>query len=104
VISPTSNVVITDVIPVGTQFITATLPHTRTGETVVWGVPTLDANQSTAVKLVVQVNDPAPASIVNMDYSAISDGKAKAAGDPLHIFRIIYYYFPLIIEQADPVK
>ncbi len=104
VISPTFNVVITDVIPAGTQFITATLPHTRTGEAVVWGVPTLDANQSTAVKLVVEVNDPAPASIVNMDYSAISDDKANTSGNPLHLYRIINYYFPLIIELSDPVN
>ncbi len=52
-LSPTYNVVISDVLPAETSFITATLPYTLAGNTVVWTIPALNPGQSQTVDLVV---------------------------------------------------
>jgi uncharacterized repeat protein (TIGR01451 family) len=99
-ITPTHNLVITDIVPLDTSFITATLPHTRTGDTVVWGLPVFGPNQTLELNLVVQVSPTADLPIYNQDYSASSDDIERVYGIPVPIFRAIYYYFPWLPNQA----
>ena len=54
-LQPATNVVLTDVLPSGTAFITATQPFNLSERTVRWYTPTLAANSSWQVELVVQV-------------------------------------------------
>jgi len=95
-ITPTSHVIITDVIPTETSFITATLPFTLTGNTVVWTIPSLNPGQSQTVDLVVRVSDTANATIYNQDYSASSDDFAPVSGPPVPIFRAYHWFLPMI--------
>jgi len=95
-LSPTYNVVISDVLPAETSFITATLPYTLTGNTVVWTIPALNPGQSQTVDLVVRVDDTANSTIYNQDYSTHSQEVASVYGLPVPIFRAIYWFFPVI--------
>ena len=95
-LSPTYNVVISDVLPAETSFITATLPYTLTGNTVVWTIPALNPGQSQSVSLVVRVADSASSTIYNQDYSTYSQEVAPVYGPPVPIFRAIYWFFPVI--------
>jgi uncharacterized repeat protein (TIGR01451 family) len=94
--SPTYNVMITDVLPLETSFITATLPFTLTGNTIVWEYPSINPNQSQSVQLVVQVAQSANSTIYNQGYSASSAEMAPVFGPPVPIFRTIYWFFPVI--------
>ena len=94
--SPTHNVMITDVLPLETNFITATLPFTLTGNTIVWEYPSINPNQSRSVQLVVQVAQSATSTINNQGYSASSAEFAPVFGPPVPIFRAIYWFFPVI--------
>ena len=95
-LSPTYNVVISDVLPAETSFITATLPYTLTGNTVVWTFPALNPGQSQTVDLVARVADSATSTIFNQDYSTHSQEVASVYGVPVLIFRAIYWFFPVI--------
>jgi serine protease AprX len=95
-LSPTYNVVISDVLPVETSFLTATLPYTLTGNTVVWAIPSLNPSQSQIIDLVVRVADAANTTIYNQDYSTYSQEVAPVYGPPVPIFRAIYWFFPVI--------
>ncbi len=94
--SPTSNVVITDVLPIDTSFITATLPYSITGNTVVWTIPSLNPGQSQNVELVVQVAPSADNTIYNQGYSTSSAEVAPVFGPPVPIYRANYMILPFI--------
>lgn len=81
--SATTNVVMTDVIPAGTTFVTATLPHSFDGTTVQWEEGDMDPGETLEVDLVVQVDAPGGSTISNDDYGALSDDVAYVAGDPV---------------------
>ena len=95
-LSPTYNVVISDVLPVETSFLTASLPYTLTGNTVVWTIPALNPGQSQTVVLVVRVADTANSTISNQDYSTYSQDVAPVYGPPVPIFLAHYWFFPVI--------
>jgi serine protease AprX len=82
-ISPTTNVVLTDTIPLNTSFVSATAPYTQTGDVIQWDFPTLDAHQATSVNLTVQVDITATGSITNDNYIVRSDQVAPVYGKPV---------------------
>ncbi len=45
-LTPTYNVVVTDMIPSQTSFVSATLPHARSGDTITWNYPSLAYGQA----------------------------------------------------------
>lgn len=93
---PTYNLRITDVLPTHTEFITATQPHTRIGDAIVWDVPSLGLNATHQVKLVVQASEGHNGLITNQDYSASSDDLPTVVGSPVSIFRANnFIYIPL---------
>ncbi len=95
-LSPTHNVVISDVLPAETSFITATLPFTLTGNTVIWSFPALNPGQTQSVALVVRIDDTASSTIYNQDYSVASQDIAPVFGPPVPIFRLRRMFFPII--------
>lgn len=83
-LSPTTNVVLTDTLPLGTSFISATSPYTRTGETILWSFPTMDAQEARSVALSVQVDLDSTGMITNDDYAVRSDQVAIVHGEPVN--------------------
>jgi serine protease AprX len=86
----THNVVLTDVIPANTTFVTATLPHTINGSTLSWDAPDLDVDDTFSVQLVVQVNGKATGTISNADYAVTGDESGTAFGAPVDTPVIAY--------------
>jgi uncharacterized repeat protein (TIGR01451 family) len=89
-VTVTHNVMITDVIPANTTFITATWPHSVNGSTVFWSAPDLDVGESHSVQLVVQVDGDATGVISNDNYAVTSDEVATTYGPPVHTPVIAY--------------
>lgn len=96
--SMTTNVVFSDVIPAGTSFVTATLPHTFDGTTVIWNTASLNAQSSASVELTVAIPEGFYGTITNSDYGAFSDDVAYVAGMPV-VTEIMGYTFVPIINK-----
>ncbi|NJN45081.1 MAG: DUF11 domain-containing protein, partial [Anaerolineae bacterium] len=56
-LTATQNITLTDVIPVGSSFVTATLPHSFDGTTITWTKPILALDETWLVELFVRVNE-----------------------------------------------
>ncbi len=83
-VSVTNNVVLTDVIPADTTFITATLPHTFDGTTVTWQAASLAGQESLTVTLVVSTDPQTTATVIeNTQYGGQSDEIPFVAGSPV---------------------
>ena len=67
----THNLLLTDTIPSGTTFVSATTPYTLSGNVVQWPLDSLN-NQTWSVNLVVQVEMTATEDIVNDTYAISS--------------------------------
>jgi len=80
---PTTNVIVTDLVPEGTGFVSATAPYTLNGSTVEWDIPSLNAGESGSVELVVEVLPIAGNTVVNAEYSIESDDVTPVSGAPV---------------------
>ena len=98
-LTPTFNVVLTDVIPAEVEFITATLPHTKTGDLLQWDFSDMGPGDLNHVNLVIQIPEPAPNVVVNQDYGVRSDEITTTLGLPIEIFLAKYMYCPFIAKQ-----
>ncbi|MBK7918247.1 MAG: DUF11 domain-containing protein [Chloroflexi bacterium] len=79
-----SNLVLTDTLPVGTTFITATLPFTQTGDLFTWNRVSLAVGDVWQVELVVEVPlDSANSAVQNTTYGARGDGVTAVTGPPI---------------------
>jgi len=78
-LSPTTNLVVSDTLPAGTVFLSATAPYTLSGDLVQWAWPSLPANQSVSVQIVVQA-PLGEGAVVNEDYGAASADVAWLSG------------------------
>ncbi len=81
--TPTTHVVLTDTLPLGSSFVSATPPYTLNGDVVRWEFLSLSPLQSLSVNLVVQAELTATGSIANDDYAVRSDQVAPVFGDPV---------------------
>jgi uncharacterized repeat protein (TIGR01451 family) len=72
-VSVTNNVMLTDTLPTGTGFITATQPYSMTGNMVTWTTSSLDPGEAVSVTLTVEVLPVASQAVVNADYYVTSD-------------------------------
>jgi serine protease AprX len=70
------NLVLTDTLPAGTTFVTATLPYVINADTVAWMFPNVQNEKYRRVNLVVQAPDTNGATITNQDYGAATDESA----------------------------
>lgn len=84
VVSSTFNVVLTDTIPVGTSFVTATQPANQNGNVVTWQRVSLNNSETWQVQLVVQVPLTTTANTIeNIAYGVRSDEVAIVLGEPV---------------------
>jgi uncharacterized repeat protein (TIGR01451 family) len=95
IFSPTTNVVLTDTIPVGTAFVSATEPYSMTGNTVRWDFPSLDAMSNLSVELVVKIDFYAAGTLTNADYVVQSDQVAPVSGLPVSTLLRTLVFLPI---------
>ncbi len=100
-ITPTNNVVLTDVIPLQTQLVTATMPFAFDGSTVSWQRPLLVENETWEVQLVVSTIVSDTALVENLDYGVMSDEAVFVAGEPVATVIGLdkYHYFPFVRQD-----
>jgi uncharacterized repeat protein (TIGR01451 family) len=97
----TNNLVITDVIPANTTFITATLPYTRSGDLIRWELDSLD--QQAAFEIYVQPPPGYSGTITNDDYGVQSDEVPLILGTPVQVTKAPYsHLLPLILYELQP--
>lgn len=99
-----SAVVLSDTIPAGTTFVTATLPHTFNGTTVTWSAATLPAAGSWTVTLVVQVDEETTGTVSNDTYGVSSAQAPAVSGDPVETMVMTgqsehTIYLPIVIHN-----
>ncbi|MBK8984970.1 MAG: S8 family serine peptidase [Chloroflexi bacterium] len=81
VFTDVANLVLTDTLPVGVTFITATLPFTQDGETIIWDRASLAAGDVWAVELVVEVPLLTEYTAVHNEmYGVVGDGVTAVSG------------------------
>jgi uncharacterized repeat protein (TIGR01451 family) len=103
--SATTNVVLTDTIPVGTTFVSATGPYALVGDTVEWSYASISAGASESVQLVVEVEHTATGPVVNDDYGVMSDEvTTPVIGSPVTVIIIPMglteaVYLPVILKD-----
>ncbi len=103
--SATTNVVLTDTIPVGTTFVSATGPYALVGDTVEWSYASLSAGASESVQLVVEVEHTATGSVVNDEYGVMSDEvTTPVIGSPVTVIIVPMglteaVYLPVILKD-----
>jgi serine protease AprX len=82
-INPTTNLVLTDTIPVGSTFISAASPYSQSGDTIRWDFSSLDTMGTITTDLVVRVNITSTGTMTNSDYAVQSDQVAAVGGEPV---------------------
>jgi uncharacterized repeat protein (TIGR01451 family) len=80
---PITNIVLTDTLPDGTTFISASLPYTHTGDIIRWDFTSLEPMGTRSVVLVVKSDFTAFGAIKNSDYAVSSDQVAQVRGEPV---------------------
>ncbi|MEW5869046.1 MAG: S8 family serine peptidase [Chloroflexota bacterium] len=96
VITPTHNVVLTDVLPLQTSFISATPPYFLDSGQVRWQFASLDALQQVDLQLVVSIDPLLTQDLVNRFYAARSDEAPLSYGAPLYSLWV--HIFPFILN------
>jgi len=99
--SSTTNVVLTDTLPAGVTFISASEPYSMNGDTVRWDFSNLEAMGTRSVELVVQAEYTAIGTLTNADYGVRSDDVAFVRGTPvsIHVGSVNYFYLPLTLNS-----
>ncbi len=101
-VSPTTNVVLTDVLPAHTTLLTATMPFTQDGDIIYWHAPTLAAGEVWQVELVVSTVISTEVYIVtNAAYGVRSDEVATVVTGPPVITFVgtpFKLYLPIILK------
>jgi uncharacterized repeat protein (TIGR01451 family) len=77
----THNVIVSDTLPAGTNFITATGSYSRIGDVITWDIGTLGASASADVQLGVLVPFSSTGTIINALYGAVSDESPTVSGE-----------------------
>ncbi len=94
-----TNVVLTDNIPLGSTFISASVPYTRTGDVIRWEFPSLEASSSLSVVLVVRVDHTATGSLTNANYAVYSDQATLVQGAPVSTRLGSVFFLPIAIKM-----
>ncbi len=92
---PVTNIVLTDTLPLGTAFVSASEPYTRTGDVFRWDFPGLDPQGTLAIELAVRVDMASNGSVTNADYAVRSDQFGLLRGAPVTTFLVRTYFLPL---------
>ena len=100
-----TQLILTDTLPVGVTFITATLPFTQTGNVVIWERESLAAGEVWQAQLVVEIPlETTAVSVDNVAYGVKAEGITAVGGPPLSTPIRPFYklYFPFLV--ADDVE
>jgi serine protease AprX len=93
----TYHLVLSDTLPAGTQFVTATLGYTLTGNQVIWELDHLAAGSTWQVQITVQVDPDAAGYVRNVDYAVRSDEVTPpVTGSPVETLVWCRIWLPLI--------
>jgi serine protease AprX len=93
-LSPTTGVVITDVLPEHTLFVSATTPYTLTDGQILWEIPSLAANANRDFQLTVEVPITFTGLIENNAYGVKSDDYLlPALGEPMIVLSGKYHFY-----------
>ena len=99
-VSGTTGVILSDTLPTGTSFITATMPHTWDGNVVTWQTASLAANTGWTVNMIAQVTLTETGTITNFDYAVHStEAPTSVSGEPV-VTQILDYALLLTKETA----
>lgn len=80
---PAAAVVITDTVPTGTTFVSATAGGTFAAGVVTWNIGTVAAGASGSVSFTVTVDAPPDSTITNSTYSIAGEGIPAVGGSPV---------------------
>ena len=100
-LSITRNVIVTDVIPTNTDFISATLPFSKNGNKIMWKLGDLASTQTSTLQLIVKVDANAQGMITNSMYAVKSDEVETNFGEAI---TTTIQPYDLTIEKAAPTK
>jgi uncharacterized repeat protein (TIGR01451 family) len=96
------SAVLTDLLPAGVEFVTATLPYSRSGDLLTWAVSGLAAGESFSATLVVQAPlTTALTEVVNAMYGAYSMEVGLVSGEAVHTPIIPY---ALLLDKQAPAE
>jgi uncharacterized repeat protein (TIGR01451 family) len=93
-----TNVVLTDKIPPGSAFVSATIPYTLDEDVIRWDFTSLTASSTINVELVVRVDLTTSDSLTNADYSVYSDQAALVQGAPVTTWLGRIFFLPIAIK------
>ena len=97
-LTSTSGVVLTDMLPVNTEFISATNPFAMNGNTISWNADTLTSTESSTYQFIVRALQ-ASGEITNTVYGVKSDDVPTVFGKPVTTTIIPY---DIEIEKSAP--
>ncbi len=83
--TPTNNVIISDTLPIGTTFISATPPGYLAGDAVRWEFASMNPGETKSLELVVQALPTARGTIDNVDYAVSSQDVPPIQGEPVSV-------------------
>ncbi len=95
-----AQLVLTDTLPVGVTFITATLPFTQTGDIIIWERASLPAGEVWQAQLVVEIPlETTAVSVDNVAYGVKAEGITAVSGPPVSVPIRPFYrlYFPFFM-------
>jgi uncharacterized repeat protein (TIGR01451 family) len=98
-LTSTTNVVLTDTLPIGATFISSSLAYTRVGDTIRWEFPNLDPLSTIHVDLVVRVDNTSSEALKNEDYAVQSDQAAWVRGEPISTLLGRSYFLPVAVKS-----
>ncbi len=93
-----TNVVLTDKIPLGSTFVSATVPYALDEDVIRWDFTSLAASSTINVELVVRVDLTTSGSLTNADYSMYSDQAALVQGAPVTTWLGRIFFLPIAIK------
>ncbi len=97
-LSPTMNVVLTDTIPAGMVFLSATLPYSQTGKVIEWDFASLGPGATTHVTMTVGAPLTLTGTITNSVYGVRSDQVATVTGSPVETMVVSSH--PILTKTA----
>ena len=99
VLTPTTNLVLSDTLPAQTVLIYATQPYTAAGEMIIWSLDELPGGGSWQVELVVRLTEVASGEVVNGSYGVRSQEVTPIWGAPVTVRVLQPYFLPLMLRS-----
>ncbi len=102
-LSHTHNVIISDTLPTGTQFLEANDPYHKIESVIYWELDSLATGQSKSFDMIVQVSNSADWRISNYLYGASSDEIFPVTGPPVITFNAYNsIWLPTVFHEYSP--